>query len=161
MCVTPRPKHRAAKTPMGKTGCIEHSRASWSKGAILPLYIALLWPQVEHCVQLWAPEYEKDVKILERVPGRATKLVKGLKGMSWEERHLDGALHSGCYLLVSPEGVWLLHWNYSILTTEEPKKAFVAQRYPNVAKCDGWVTCNSSHNLSTHFCLPGMQTYSL
>lgn len=55
--------------------------ARWSEERFLLLYLAFLWPQFEYCVQIWA-QYQKDVKILECVKRRATKLVKGLESMS-------------------------------------------------------------------------------
>jgi len=40
---------------------------------ILPLCSLLVGPLLEHCVQMWSPQYRRDVDLLERVSRMATK----------------------------------------------------------------------------------------
>jgi len=43
-------------------------------------------PHVEYCVSVWSPHYKKDKELLEKVQRKSTKMIKGMKGKSYEER---------------------------------------------------------------------------
>ena len=51
-------------------GCITRSVISRLREGILPLCSALMRPNLEYCIQLWGPQYRRDMELLERVQRR-------------------------------------------------------------------------------------------
>ncbi|KAK4832294.1 hypothetical protein QYF61_021693 [Mycteria americana] len=72
-------------------GYIKRSVASKSREAILPLYYTLMRLHLKYYIEFWGPQY---MDLLERVQRRATKMVRGLENLSYEERLKELGLSS-------------------------------------------------------------------
>ena len=55
------------------------------KSLIIPLYKAIVRPHLD-CIQAWNPYIRKDVDMLDKLQRRATKLIPGLRDLTYEER---------------------------------------------------------------------------
>lgn len=74
------------KTANKVLGMIYRTINCKEKDVILGLYKSLVRPHLEYCVQSWRPHLMKDIKLLEKVQHRATKMITGFQNMSYEER---------------------------------------------------------------------------
>jgi len=67
-------------------GLIRVSFKYMNKPMFLNLYVALVRPLLEYCVQVCSPYKRKHIRLLEGVQRRATKLVPQLKNLSYDDR---------------------------------------------------------------------------
>ena len=68
-------------------GMIRRNITYKEKSLIIPLYKAIVRPHLEYCIQARNPYLRKDVDMLEKILRRATKLIPGLRDLTYEERN--------------------------------------------------------------------------
>lgn len=66
--------------------CMQRSMSRRSKEVILSLYYTVMRSHPVYCAQFWGPHHKKEMNVLEKVQGRAMKMIRGLTHLSYEER---------------------------------------------------------------------------
>ena len=61
---------------------------------ILHLYSALVRPHLEYRIQIWSPQYRRDMNLLECIQRRATKMIQGVEHLSYDDRLRELVLFS-------------------------------------------------------------------
>ena len=75
-------------------GCIKRSVARRLREVILPLCSVLVRPHLEYCIQIWSPQYRRDMDLLERIQRKATKRIHGMEHLSYEDKLRELGLFS-------------------------------------------------------------------
>jgi hypothetical protein len=80
--------HIAAKTKRANQvlGQLKKSFLLRDDAVMLKLYKAMVRPHLEYGIQIWAPHQSKDIKKMESIQRRATKLMPSCRGLEYEER---------------------------------------------------------------------------
>ena len=76
----------AVKSANSILGIIRRHIKCKNKDIVVRLYKSLVRPKLEYCIQAWSPYLRKDIDMMERVQHRATKMINGLKNVSYETR---------------------------------------------------------------------------
>jgi len=77
---------KAANKAMSVLGMVRRNFKRLDVEGFRIIYKGHTRPHLEYCIQAWSPFLVKDKLVLENAQRRATKLVRGLKNFSYEER---------------------------------------------------------------------------
>ena len=46
----------------------------------------LVRPHLEYCIQMWSPQYKRDMDLMEHIQRRATKMIQRMGHLSYKDR---------------------------------------------------------------------------
>ena len=75
-------------------GCIKSGVASRAREVILPICSVLVRTHLEYCVQMWSPQYRRDIDLLELIQRKATQMMQGMEHLSYRDRLKELGLFS-------------------------------------------------------------------
>ncbi len=78
-------------------GAIRRTFTYLDKTSLLQLYTGLVRPHLEYANPVWSPRYMKDIRAIENVQRRATKLIPELSDMPYEDRLRELSLPTLAY----------------------------------------------------------------
>ena len=97
----------ASKKANQMLGIIKKAYTSREASIICLLYKAMVRPHLEYGNAIWGPFYQEDIKIIEAVQRRATKLILGMKENAYEERLKILKLPSLVYRRKRGDMIWM------------------------------------------------------
>jgi uncharacterized protein YktA (UPF0223 family) len=78
--------NKVSKSANKIVGMIGRNLSTRSSEGMLILYKTLVRPILEYCIPVWRPYAKKDMKNLEKVQKRFTKMIDGCKEKSYDQR---------------------------------------------------------------------------
>ena len=69
-------------------GMLKRTFVHWDAKLFVKMFTVYVRPHLDYCAAAWNPKHKKDIKKLEQVQRRATKLVPQIKFMSYHDRLL-------------------------------------------------------------------------
>ena len=61
---------------------------------ILSFYSTLVRPHLEHCIQMWSPQYRRNVDLLESIQRMAIKMIQGMEHLLYKDTLIELGLFS-------------------------------------------------------------------
>src|SRR3989442_13197844 len=77
---------KASKAANKIVGLIRRNIINKTEEEMLILYKTLVRPTLDYCIPVWRPYLRKDIKQLERIQKRFTKIISGCKKMNYVQR---------------------------------------------------------------------------